>query len=121
MCKCSALRFVQVARSNAENYEVVVGALRCRILELERGVAVVAASGSMTQGSQVREVGERVSAEMQACSVLDFVHSVSLVGDASEVTSRRRADSRRSSGFEGQVWLGRLGLILELHLGDGNA
>ena len=69
---------MQVARSNAEDYEAVVGALRCRILELERGVAVEAASGPSTDRSEVREAVpslagglDRVSASMEACSVHD--------------------------------------------------
>jgi hypothetical protein len=58
--------FVQVARSNAEDYSVVVAALRLRILELERGPAVAAAASSSAESSEVRDIAMRCSVAMEA-------------------------------------------------------
>ena len=67
--------FVQVARSNAEDYSVVVAALRLRILELEPGpaVAAAAAASSSADSSEVRDIVpsdavrlERLSVAMEA-------------------------------------------------------
>ena len=102
---------VQVARSNADDYEAVVAALRCRILELERGDVVVAALGPAADRSQVCEAApslaggsDRVFALLEARSPHDLCTAFLPAGDDAEVTSGYRSDLLGSLGSEGQVW-----------------
>ena len=60
---------MQVARSNAENYSVVVAALRRRILELDRGPAAAAAVSSSAESSEVREFSPELPARLDRLSV----------------------------------------------------
>ena len=60
---------MQVARSNAEDYSVVLAALQLRILELERGPAVAAAASSSAESSDVREFSPELPARLDRLSV----------------------------------------------------
>ena len=61
--------FVQVARSNAEDYSVVVAALRLRILELERGPAVAAVASSSAESSEIRDIVPSDAVRLERLSV----------------------------------------------------